>query len=490
MLRAGIPAWLRSESSNLPAAGGLKQHAAFLQRVNLAASAKLRWPHGLANPRLLKGFSLEAATMQLLAHRKKAVARSGGARRIGTGEPMTFWLLAFLIIAGVAAVMVLALMRTHRGEMDGAASDVQVYRDQLKEVARDEARGVLAEMEAEAVRLEVSRRLLDADRRAQARDEYAPGNRRLAAGIIVATLLAGGIGIYLTQGAPGTPDLPMKARLAALEMAARDRPSQDEAETAAAPGLPAPETVPEDFLELMERLRAAVLERPSDIQGLTLLARNEARLGNFAAARRAQKKLLAAKGVGITADDLAAMIEMMVFSAGGYVSPEAEEHVRRLLARDPGNRAGRYFLGLLQVQVGRPDLAFPIWRNLLETGMADEPWMPVLRAGIASVAAGAGVTYEPPAVRRPTAAEIEAADDMDAEDRDAMIRGMVEGLAVRLAREGGGPEEWAQLVHSLTVLGDEQRARKIFAEAQEVFGDDEAAMAIIRDAGARSGLAE
>ena len=378
---------------------------------------------------------------------------------------MIFWLLACLIIAGAIAAMVHALMRAHHRELDGAASDVQVYRDQLNEVARDEARGVLAEAEAEAVRLEISRRLLDADRRAQAHEKHAPGNRWLAAGIIVATLLAGGIGIYLTQGAPGTPDLPMNARLAALEEAARDRPGQWEAEAIAAPGLPGPEAVPKDFLELMDRLRAAVLERPSDIRGLALLARNEARLGNFAAARQVQEQLIAAKGGEVTADDLSAVIELMVFSAGGYVSPEAEDYVLRLLARDPRHRAGRYFLGLLQVQVGRPDLAFPLWRDLLETGMAGEPWTPVLRAGIVDVAAGAGVNYEPPVIRGPTAAEIEAAVDMDAADRDAMIRGMVEGLASRLAQEGGGPEEWAQLVHSLMVLGDEHRAKNIFAEA-------------------------
>ena len=401
-----------------------------------------------------------------------------------------FWVLACLIIAGVAAVMVRASMGTHLNKTDGAASDVQVYRDQLNEVARDAARGVLAEAEAEAVRLEVSRRLLDADQRAQVRDEHAPGNRRLAAGIIIATLFAGGVGIYLTQGAPGKPGLPMNSRLAALEAVAQNRPDQIEAETIAAPNLPSPEAVAEGFPELMDRLRAAVKERPADIQGLTLLVRNEARLGNFAAARRAQEQLLAAKGAEVTASDLAAMIEIMVFSAGGYVSPEAEEHVLRLLARDPGNRTGRYFLGLLNVQIGRPDLAFPIWRDLLETSKENEPWVPVLRAGIVDVAARAGVTYEPPAIRGPTAAEIEAAEDMEAEDRDAMIRGMVEGLAARLAQEGGGPEEWAQLVRSLVVLGEEQRARNVYAEAKKVFGNDASAMAIIRDAGARFGLAE
>ncbi len=403
---------------------------------------------------------------------------------------MIFWLLACLAIAVTAGAMVRALMRVRSSETGAAASDVQVYRDQLNEVARDEARGTLAGPEADAVRLEVSRRLLAADRRARERDGHASGNRRLAAGIVVATLLAGGIGTYLAQGAPGRPDQPMSARLAALEEAARNRPRQAEAEAVAAPDLPRPEAVPEDFRDLMERLRAAVGRRPSDIEGLALLAANEARLGDFAAARQAQERILLAKGDGATAADLAAAIEMMVFSAGGYVSPEAEEHVMRLLASDPGNRAGRYFLGLLRVQAGRPDLAFPLWRGLLETGTADEPWTPVLRAGIAGVAAAAGVRYEPPAVRGPTAAGIEAAKGMEAEGREAMIRGMVEGLAARLAQEGGEPGEWARLVHSLMVLGEEIRARGIYEEAQAVFGGDEAAMSVIRDAGARAGLAE
>ena len=69
-----------------------------------------------------------------------------------------------------------------------------------------------------------------------------------------------------------------------------------------------------------------------------------------------------------------------------------------------------------------------------------------------------------------------------------MIQGMVDGLAARLADEGGPPEDWAQLVRALMVLGDEDRARAIFAEAKEIWGESEDAMVILRQVGTETGL--
>ncbi|MBT8474526.1 MAG: c-type cytochrome biogenesis protein CcmI, partial [Alphaproteobacteria bacterium] len=80
---------------------------------------------------------------------------------------MSFWIVSIGISALVAMLLALAVMR--RGDVEGSAAfDVQVYRDQLREVERDLARGVVTEDEAEQVRIEVSRRLLEADRAAQA----------------------------------------------------------------------------------------------------------------------------------------------------------------------------------------------------------------------------------------------------------------------------------------------------------------------------------
>ncbi|NNF90392.1 MAG: c-type cytochrome biogenesis protein CcmI, partial [Boseongicola sp.] len=140
---------------------------------------------------------------------------------------MLFWLAPALIALAVALVLLRAL-NARRGEtgLTAGASDMAVYRDQLKEVDRDLARGTLTEPEAEAVRIEVSRRLLDADRRTARASDTSEGRVWPAAAVVVMALLAGSFLIYARVGAPGVADLPMTERLTDLDTAARARPSQ------------------------------------------------------------------------------------------------------------------------------------------------------------------------------------------------------------------------------------------------------------------------
>lgn len=395
---------------------------------------------------------------------------------------MMFWLISLLIATAVALILLRALRAPRETGLSAADSDMAVYRDQLKEVDRDLARGVLTETEAEAVRTEVSRRLLDADRRAASRTAISEGGLLPAAVILVAAVLAGSFLLYARIGAPGVADLPMAERLANLEDAARNRPGQAEAENRARPFLPEAREPDASFLDLMERLRAALSERPNDIQGLTLLAENEARLGNFTAAREAQERLVAAYGDDVPLEERIALLDLMVFSAGGFVSPEAETVLAGILDDAPEDEAARYYAGLLFAQNGRPDRAFPIWRRLLETSAPDAPWVPVIRAEIAGVAADAGIEYTPPDIRGPTSADIAAAGDMTAEERQDMIRGMVEGLSDRLATDGGPPEDWARLIGALSVLGETGRARAVADEAMQVFADAPEALATIEAA--------
>lgn len=401
-----------------------------------------------------------------------------------------FWAITFLIAAAVALPLLAAVLRGRGSGMDGAASDVAVYRDQLKEVDRDLARGVLTEAEAEAVRVEVSRRLLEADRRRDEAKASGGGARGIAAGLVVIGILGGGWALYDRIGAAGYRDLPMEARLAAIDEAAASRISQLEAEELAAPNLPLPPVADPSFMDLMEKLREAVAKRPDDAQGLALLAENEARLGDFVAAREAQMRLLDLKGDRATPGELQMAIDIHVFAAGGYVSPEAETLIRRLLTVAPEDGAGRYYAGLMLAQNGRPDRAFPIWRRLLEQGPQNAPWVPVIRNEIAALARDAGVDYAPTALPGPSASDMAAAEQMSEGERQEMIRGMVEGLSARLASQGGTAEEWARLITALGVLGETERAETILAEARQAFWDDAAGLDQIEAAADRAGLTQ
>ena len=63
-------------------------------------------------------------------------------------ENWGFWLAAGAMALAVTALLLLALRRPPVAEV-GPASDLKVYRDQLAEVERDLARGVIAPDEAE-----------------------------------------------------------------------------------------------------------------------------------------------------------------------------------------------------------------------------------------------------------------------------------------------------------------------------------------------------
>ena len=147
---------------------------------------------------------------------------------------MGFWIATGLFSGLVVMLLLLAASRPQRAATPAAAYDLQVYRDQLKEVERDVARGVLTEEEATRTRAEVSRRLLEADRAMQAQDTQTQSAGRfdkLLIGAALAASVAGSFAIYLQIGAPGYPDLPIAARLDQVETARAGRPDQATAET-------------------------------------------------------------------------------------------------------------------------------------------------------------------------------------------------------------------------------------------------------------------
>ncbi|MCA3451042.1 MAG: c-type cytochrome biogenesis protein CcmI [Rhodobacter sp.] len=412
---------------------------------------------------------------------------------------MAFWIAAAGIGLAVTVLLLLALLRGRAGDGPPAAYDLRVYRDQLREVDRDLARGVIAPAEAGRLRTEVARRVLEADRAlgddARTGDDAAPRRITLAMAGLVAAVMLGGVWTYARLGAPGYPDLPIAGRLAASEEVYRTRPSQAGAEAAAAARAPAPGPVDPAFSALMDQLRRALKDRPDDLEGHRLLARNESGLGNYVAAAAAQRRVIAILGDTVSADDHAMLAEMMILGAGGYVSPEAEAEITSALQRDPLNGTATYYAGLMFAQVGRPDRTFSLWAPLLDRSQPDDPWVAPLRAQLMQVAseAGEGNYALPDAADMPPGPDadaVAAAAEMTPEQRQEMVRGMVAQLSDRLATQGGSAGEWARLITAYGVLGETDRARAIWAEAQQLFGDRTADIEVLRAAAAQAGVAE
>lgn len=411
---------------------------------------------------------------------------------------MIFWIVAAALALVTAGLFALALTRRTEDEDHPAAYDLRVYRDQLKEVDKDLARGVIGEEDAARMKTEISRRILAADAQMQKAESGTAGKGKQSIVVAVAlglVVLGGSFGLYYKLGAPGYRDMPLQERAAEAQARRDNRDAQAVAETKV-PARPTAEAG-DEFLELMAKLRAAVEENPEDLRGQELLARNEANLGNMPAAYAAQAKVIEIKGDAATAGDYVLHANLLITAAGDYVSPEAEASLKKALELDPFNNLARYYLGLMMWQTGRPDATFRIWDQVLRQSPNDAPWVPSIRATITELAWYAGIDYKMPApvpahtpdgLSGPSAEDMEAAGELSVEDRQAMIQGMVDQLSDRLATEGGTPQEWARLIGAYGVLGNAERAQAIWDEAQQVFAQTPDALEIVRAGSTQVGL--
>jgi len=380
-------------------------------------------------------------------------------------------MLIFYLIAGgaalAAALIVARPLLSSRGQAPGQdALDAQVFRDQLAEIERDLARGVIGPEEAEGARLEVSRRLLAADARARATGALKPGprgvSRWVAAGAL-AMLPVAAAGLYAAVGAPGAEDRPLAARQQSDPMA---RPSQVEAERMAAEAAAnegralTPPAADPTLAGYIDRLQDILKTRTDDPEGHRLLAVTLMQAGRYKEAYEAYARhiALAEDADAETRTDYA---EALIFAAGGYVSPEAEKSLRAALERDPAHPKAMFYAGVTLRQNGRPDLALGMWQSLLQNSPPDAPWRAAVEQAVAEVRQATGLP--PAAMPGPSQQDMDAAAGMSAEEQAEMIAGMVARLEERLITEGGEVEEWARLMFAYVQLGKPEEAKRIYA---------------------------
>lgn len=408
-----------------------------------------------------------------------------------------FWGMVAVLSVLAIGLPALALLRARRSEGEsGRARSIAVYRDQLREIERDAGRGVISPTEAERLRLEVSRRLLEADSRAQAVVGPSPRAMRGTALAVAIAMVPLALWVYVTIGAPGYPDLPLAKRHADAAELRAARPSQAELE-AMVPDSLRPRAPDPEHAELVAQLRAILEQRPDDLQGHLLLAENQVRLGEYGAAAQTQRRVIALRGDQAGSGDYAALADYLILAAGGIVSPEAEAALESALRRDPANGVALFYSGLMFGQTGREDLTFQIWRRLHDQSPGDAPWMAQIRAALPELAQIAGERYSLPPLPPvrgtgpgPSLADIEAAEALDDDARAEMVEGMVARLSNRLANQGGSPDEWAQLIRALGVLGRDDRALAVWEEAQVRFAAEPEALDPIRDAARDAGVTQ
>lgn len=350
---------------------------------------------------------------------------------------MLFWITVAVLTLGACLAVLLPMAGRRAPAATTREHDLEVYRDQLAEVDRDAGRGLIGEAEAEQARAEIGRRILRlgeaADLKEPGHDESSAMRWTALAAVLAVPLISWGI--YAGIGSPALPAQPLQERLAKN---------------------PADSTIE----ELVARAEKHLAANPSDGQGWEVVAPIYLRMGRSEDALRAYENAI--RLLGSNAAREAGLGEALTARAEGRVDADAQAAFGRALTHEPENPKARFYLATASAQQGQMAEAAAGLRAMIASAPADSPWRQAAEQALQRMA-------DAPQAG-PAQGDIEAAAGMSAEDRGAMIEGMVASLDERLRQNPRDKEGWKRLIRSYMVLGKAEQARDALERAIAALG--------------------
>jgi cytochrome c-type biogenesis protein CcmH len=224
---------------------------------------------------------------------------------------MAIWIVFAFLAAAAVAALAWPLLVGRPGPASRAGYDQAVFRDQLAELERDQARGLIGTVEAEAARNEIARRLLAVS---DAAETPAGSGRRLQLAALAA-VPALALGLYAATGNPHLPDVPRQERLAAA-LETQDMPA------------------------LVAKVEDHLAANPDDIEGWSVLAPSYRKMERYEEAANAYAQLLrlAQPSAGLLAD----YGEMLVLANRGLATAEASRAFAQAMTLDAKHPKARY----------------------------------------------------------------------------------------------------------------------------------------------------
>ncbi|ETW11211.1 hypothetical protein ATO8_17915 [Roseivivax marinus] len=365
------------------------------------------------------------------------------------------WIIFMLMALVAVVIVVLPTLRAVSGSREHLteeASSAAIFADQLDEIAKDVRRGVINAVEARDATIEIKRRLLSRSHATDRREIRTRGTVAILGAAISVPVLAM---VYYSQfGSPDAASMPYASR-------------QEERQTR--------ETVARAAKQLLETLRAD--PDGGDAAGWMLLGRTYAKMGRTSDAIAAFETATAGEDAPSAAFSLLA--ETLITAENGVVTPRAERALNAALDADPLNPAGSFYKAIALAQKGKTETAFRLMRDRLAEEDTIEAWTEsyLIQANRLAERIGraplglSDVGLPSDAMPGPSAAEMEAAAGMSAEDRTVFIRSMVDRLATRLESEPDDLDGWLRLGRAYGVLGDRDAARQAYLKAKALVVD-------------------
>ncbi|MEG3619326.1 c-type cytochrome biogenesis protein CcmI [Magnetovibrio sp. PR-2] len=387
------------------------------------------------------------------------------------------WVAVAACILGALAFLIVPLARRapDSAAPERAEFDLTVYKDQLGEIERDMERGVLSEDQALAARTEIERRMLAAAEDKNSGLEIAETrDPKMTQALMIAIMVIlplGALGTYLSLGQPSLPDQPLAQRQ-------MDQKQSDIANAAANA---------EDrarAMQLLKDLEERLAKEPNDVEGWLVLAEIYEMGQRYGDAAGAYEKV-----AGLTnrhPQALAAWAEALIIEDGSVVSKLASDLLVEVQDKDPADPRSYFYLALAKQQKDDLQGALDEYVALLKVSPENAEWVAQIQSRMQGLAAGLGidvpqVTMLPPMevaepepapapAPGPTAEQVQDAQQMSAEDQNAMIQAMVERLADKLKENPDDLAGWKRLAQAYRVLGNAEGLAEAEANIKRLGG--------------------
>ena len=274
-------------------------------------------------------------------------------------------------------------------------------------------------------------------------------------------------------------------------------------ESPSAPVATAPAAGP-DLATAISELESRLQKEPNDARGWRMLGMAFSQDGKFAEAARALSRStqIDGKNAGGWAELGAALYQ----GGNGSMAADARAAFNKAIALDPREPLARYYRGIDKDLSGKHQEAIDDWLDMLESAPADAPWRDDYRQIVENVATknkidvsarlkkipgaapGRGEALATQGIPGPSQAEMKQAAQIPKGQQDAMIQGMVDGLATKLKANPKNLEGWIMLMRSRITLGETAKASQALKEARAAFAGDAAGLAQINEAAGALGI--
>ncbi len=376
---------------------------------------------------------------------------------------MIFWTLCALLTFVAVFAVLLPFMRSQANAagsvLPSDANDLEVYKDQLREIDDDETRGLISKQDAEAARVEVSRRILKlGSMHAESPStKSSKGLRLVAVASALAIPVAAWTG-YSFSGSPQMPDQPFGARLEQVS-------GQSSIQV------------------LIAKTEQHLAANPQDGKGWEVIAPVYLRVGQFDKAAEAFQKSGQILGPSVRSE--IGLGEALAGLNGGVIGPDALAAFKRASDLAPNDPQPKIYLATELAQKGKFQEAKSAFEEILATAPQDAPWRGIVEESVAQL----DETIKAPAGQPgPSQADVENAAGMSDADRTAMIEGMVANLDAKLKDNPADKEGWLRLIRSYTMLKKPDDAKAALARARTGLAGNEAALSEVKALAAEMGL--